>query len=201
VLHGDHKPPSVFLVAALVLGRWICIVGECLRGCGGTAPFHHPAQRTTWRTEPVAELRPCRGVALLGGDIPSTGLSVRDQCDPIPLPLNVQGLTLGGPGYLGLGRGLLGLERVVDFDGLLIYVLGENVRGNRRSPRGYFCQLICGFVVPSSDMVEFQPVELIFQAPNFVAVGLHFSIVAVGVLLDLVNDELRVATSVEAPNP
>jgi hypothetical protein len=82
-----------------------------------------------------------------------------------------------------------------------IYILGENVQGNRRSSRGYFCQLICGFVVPSSNMVEFQPVELIFQAPNFIAVGLHFSIAAVGVLHDLVNDELRVATSVEAPNP
>jgi hypothetical protein len=51
------------------------------------------------------------------------------------------------------------------------------------------------------NMVEFQPVELIFQALNFVAIGLHFSITAVGVLHDLVNDELRVATSVEAPNP
>jgi hypothetical protein len=50
-------------------------------------------------------------------------------------------------------------------------------------------------------MVEFQPVELIFQAPNFVAVGLHFSVAAVGVLHDLVNDELRVITSVEALNP
>jgi hypothetical protein len=50
-------------------------------------------------------------------------------------------------------------------------------------------------------MIEFQSVELVFQAPNFVAVGLHFSIAAVGALHDLVDDELRVATSVEAPNP
>jgi hypothetical protein len=113
----------------------------------------------------------------------------------------VQGLTLGGRGYLGPGRGLLGLGHVVHFDGWLIYILGEDVRGNRRSPRSYFCQLICGFVVPPSNMVEFQPVELIFQALNFVAVGLHFLVAVVGVLHDLVNDELRVATSVEAPNP
>jgi hypothetical protein len=106
----------------------------------------------------------------------------------------VQGLTLGGRGYLGLGR-------VIDFDGWLIYILGEDVWGNCHSPRGYFCQLICGLVVPSSNMVEFQPIELIFQAPNFIAVGLHFSVAAVGVLHNLVNDELRVATSVEAPNP
>jgi hypothetical protein len=50
-------------------------------------------------------------------------------------------------------------------------------------------------------MVEFQPIELIFQASNFVTVGLHFSIATVRVLDDLVNNELRVTTSVEALNP
>jgi hypothetical protein len=34
-----------------------------------------------------------------------------------------------------------------------------------------------------------------------VTVGLHLPVAAVGVLHDLVNDKLRVATSVEAPNP
>ena len=100
-----------------------------------------------------------------------------------------------------MGRGLLGLGRVVDLDGGLMQISGEDVRGNRCPPRGYFSQLIRGLVVPSSNMVEFQPLELIFQAPNFVPVGLHFSIAAVGVLHDLVNNELRVATSVEEPNP
>jgi hypothetical protein len=82
-----------------------------------------------------------------------------------------------------------------------MYVPGEDVRGNRRPPRGYLRQLICSLVVPSSNMVEFQPMELIFEAPNFVAIGLHFSIATVGLLHDLVDDELRVAPSVEAPNP
>jgi hypothetical protein len=50
-------------------------------------------------------------------------------------------------------------------------------------------------------MVVLQPIELIFQAPNFIAIGLHFLIAAVRVLHDLVNNELRVATSVETPNP
>jgi hypothetical protein len=45
------------------------------------------------------------------------------------------------------------------------------------------------------------PVELVFQAPNFVAVGFHPPVAAVGVLHDLVDDKLRVATSVEAPDP
>jgi hypothetical protein len=49
-------------------------------------------------------------------------------------------------------------------------------------------------------VVELQPVELVFQALNFIAVGLHLSVTAVGVLHDLVDDKLRVATSVEAPN-
>jgi hypothetical protein len=82
-----------------------------------------------------------------------------------------------------------------------MYVFGEDVRGNRCPPRGYFSQLIRSLVVPSSDVVELEPVELVFQAPNFVAVGLHLPVAAVGVLHDLVNDKLRVAMSVEAPNP
>ena len=82
-----------------------------------------------------------------------------------------------------------------------MYIPGEDVWGNRCPPRGYFSQLIRSLVVPSSDMVEFQPVELVFQAPNFVAVVLHLPVAAVGVLHDLVNDKLRVAPSVEAPNP
>jgi hypothetical protein len=82
-----------------------------------------------------------------------------------------------------------------------MYVPAEDVWGNRRLPRGYFSQLIRSLVVPSRNMVEFQPVELIFQAPNFVAIGLHFLIATVGVLHDLVDDELRVAPSVEALNP
>jgi hypothetical protein len=132
---------------------------------------------------------------------PVRGPPVEVWCDPTLLYLDVQGLALGGRGHLGLDLGLLGLGCIVEFDGWLIYVPGEDVRGNRRPSRGYFSQLICSLVVPSSNMVEFQPIELIFQAPNFVTVGLHFLIAVVRVLHDLVNDELRVATSVEAPNP
>jgi hypothetical protein len=58
------------------------------------------------------------------------------------LSLDAQGLTLGGQGYLGLGRGPPGFRRVVEFDEWLIYVPGDDVRGNHRPPRGYFSQLI-----------------------------------------------------------
>jgi hypothetical protein len=83
--------------------------------------------------------------------------------NPVLFSLNTQSLTLSGRGYLELGRGLLRFGRVVEFDRWLIYVPGEDVRGNRCSPRGYFRQLIRGLVVPSSNMVEFQPIGLVFS--------------------------------------
>jgi hypothetical protein len=104
-------------------------------------------------------------------------------------------------GCLRLGRGLLGLGRVVGLDGGLMQVSGEDVRGNRCSPRGYFSQLVRNLVVASGDVVELEPVELVFQAPNLIAVGFHLRVAAVGVLHDLANDELRVTVSVEASDP
>jgi hypothetical protein len=80
-------------------------------------------------------------------------------------------------------------------------VSGEDVRGNRCSPRGYLSQLVCSLVVASGDVVELEPVELVLQAPNLIAVGFHLWVVAVGVLHDLVDDELRVTSSVEASDP
>jgi hypothetical protein len=68
-------------------------------------------------------------------------------------------------------------------------------------PRGSFRQLVRSLVVPSGDVVELQPVELVFQAPDFVALGFHPPVTTVGVLHDLVNDKLRVASSVKASDP
>src|SRR5688572_29384270 len=80
-------------------------------------------------------------------------------------------------------------------------VSGEYVRVNRCSPRGYFSQLVRSLVLSSGDVVELEPVELVFQAPNLIAVGFHLRVVAVGVLHDLVDDKLRVTASVEASDP
>jgi hypothetical protein len=80
-------------------------------------------------------------------------------------------------------------------------VSGEDIRGNRCPPRGYLSQLVRSLVVPSGDVVELEPVELVLQALNLIAIGFHLRVVAVGVLHDLVNDELRVTTSVEASDP
>jgi hypothetical protein len=61
-------------------------------------------------------------------------------------------------------------------------VLGEDVRGNRCSPRGYFSQLVRSPIVASGDVVELEPVELVFQAPNLIAVGFNLRVALVGVL-------------------
>jgi hypothetical protein len=136
------------------------------------------------------------------------GLLVSIRRDPAPLLLDAQCLTLGGRGCLGLGqgclrlgRGCLRLGRVVGLDGGLMQVSVEDVRGNRCPPRGYLSQLVRSLVVSSSDVVELEPVELVLQAPNLNAVGFHLRVAAVGVLHDLVNDELRVTASVEASDP
>jgi hypothetical protein len=118
------------------------------------------------------------------------GLPVSIRRDPAPLLLDTQCLTLGGRGCLGLSRGFLRFGRVVGLDGGLMQVSGEDVRGNRCSPRGYFSQFIRSLVVASGDVVELEPVELVFQAPNLIAVGFHLRVAAVGVLHNLVDDEL-----------
>jgi hypothetical protein len=50
-------------------------------------------------------------------------------------------------------------------------------------------------------VVELKPVELVLEAPNLIAVGFHLRVAAVGVLHNLVDDELRVAASVEVSDP
>ena len=59
-------------------------------------------------------------------------------------------------------------------------VSGEDVWGNRCSPRGYLSQLVHSLVVASGDVVELELVELVLQAPNLIAVGFHLWVAAVG---------------------
>ena len=48
------------------------------------------------------------------------------------------------------------------------------------------------------DMVELEPVELVFEATYCIAVRLHLLVVAAGLLHHLVDDELGVSSDVEA---
>jgi hypothetical protein len=82
-----------------------------------------------------------------------------------------------------------------------MWVSGEDVRRNHCPPRGYLSQLVRSLVVSSSDVVKIEPEELVLQAPNLIAVGFHLWVATMGVLHDLVDDKLRVATSVEASDP
>jgi hypothetical protein len=80
------SPPSVFLAGVPDLRLWRCAAEGCPRGCGGRAPPHRPARRTTWRVALPAEPRLCRGVALLGGDIVGTRPANLDQAWPRSAP-------------------------------------------------------------------------------------------------------------------
>jgi hypothetical protein len=155
VLHGDRKPPSVFLVTSLVLWRRICIVGECLRGCGGTTLFHHPVKRTTWRAEPVAEHRPCRGAALVGGDIAGTGSTSFGLAQPhsaLPRCARPNLRRPRVPRAVPRSHRVRARRRVSRMVDICPW---RRCLGNRRSPRGYFSQFIRSLVVPLSNMVEF----------------------------------------------
>ena len=50
-------------------------------------------------------------------------------------------------------------------------------------------------------MVKFKAVELFLQAPNYFAVRIHLGIMATRLFHDLVNDEPRVASDIEPPDP
>jgi hypothetical protein len=117
------------------------------------------------------------------------GLPVSIRRDLAPLPLDAQCLTLGGRGCLGLSRGFLGFGRVAGLDGGLMQVSGEDVRGTVVRPEAILASS-SAVVVSSGDVVELEPVELVFQVPNLIAVGFHLRVAAVGVLHNLVDDEL-----------
>ena len=50
-------------------------------------------------------------------------------------------------------------------------------------------------------MVKFEAVEFFLQAPDYLAVRVHFGIMAARLFHDLVNDEPRVASDIEPPDP
>jgi len=76
----------------------------------------------------------------------------------------------------------------------------ECVGWDRASSRGDLSEFVGRLVVLSGDVDELEAVELVLEPTYFLAVCLHFRVVAVGGLHHLVDDELGVASNVEAPN-
>ena len=68
------------------------------------------------------------------------------------------------------------------------------------SSRGDLGEFVGRLVVASSDVDELEAVELVLEPTYFLAVCLHFWVVAVGGHHYLVDDELGVVSNVEAPN-
>jgi hypothetical protein len=73
-------------------------------------------------------------------------------------------------------------ERVIDplyrtkVDGRLVKVPLENIRWNHGFTRCDFCKLISSLIISPCDMVKLEAVELVLQAPYFLAIGLHLRI-------------------------
>ena len=85
-------------------------------------------------------------------------------------------------------------------DGWLVKISRERVRWYRASSRRDLGEFVGHLVVASGDVDELEAMELVLESTDFLAVRLHFWVVAVGGFHHLVDDELRVASNVEAPN-
>ena len=56
-------------------------------------------------------------------------------------------------------------------------------------PGGQFCKEIGGIVVPLRDMMQFDPLEFVFELAHLLAVCCHEGAFAGGLLHDLINDQ------------
>ena len=65
-------------------------------------------------------------------------------------------------------------------------------------PSGQFCKEFGGIVVPSWDVMQFNPLEFVLEFVHLLAVCYHEGAFAGGLLLDLINDQFQVAMNVES---
>jgi len=97
-----------------------------------------------------------------------------------------------------LGGGGLDASPRAQVDGWLVQISRECVRRDRASCRGDLGKFVGRLVVASGDVDKLETVELVLESTYLSAVCLHFQVVAVGGLDHLVEDELGVASDVEA---
>ena len=90
------------------------------------------------------------------------------------------------------------LDRILQNMGRrLVEIVDEDPISRQSSPGGQFCEEIDGIVVLSGDMIQFDPSEFVLELAHLLAVCYHEGAFARGLLHDLVDDQLRVATDVE----
>jgi hypothetical protein len=99
----------------------------------------------------------------------------------------------GSPRGFCVARGV----RLED-DGGLGDITGENVRWDGDPPGRDLGQLVRLLVVPAGHMIELGVVKLVLEGSHGLAVCFHLVVMAIRILHDLVNHELRIPPHVEA---
>ena len=77
-------------------------------------------------------------------------------------------------------------------------VAGEDTRWHRLSTERCFCKRVGRLIEAPWDVIEFEAIEFVLQSSDFLAVRSHVGVVATRLLHDLVDDQLGVASDVEA---
>ena len=77
-------------------------------------------------------------------------------------------------------------------------VAGKDAHWHRVLIEHHFGKCIGRLVEAPWDMIEFEAIEFVLQPSNLLAVRNHLGIMAAGLLHDLVDDQLGVASDVEA---
>ena len=67
-------------------------------------------------------------------------------------------------------------------------VVDEDSARGRISPGGQFCEEIGGVVVPSRDVVQFNPLEFVLELAHLLTICCHEGAFVGGLLHDLIND-------------
>ena len=67
-------------------------------------------------------------------------------------------------------------------------IIDKDSIGGWISPGGQFCEEIGGGVVLSRDMMQFDPLEFVFELAHLLVVCCHEGAFAGGLLHDLIND-------------
>ena len=84
-----------------------------------------------------------------------------------------------------------------DVGGWLVEIVDEDPARGWISFGGQICKEISSIVVPSRDMIQFNPLEFVLELAHLLVVCCHEGAFARGLLLDLVDDKLQVTTDVE----